>query len=359
MEYRFTLEKYDSCRRNRYTCPSCGMARKFTRYVDMEGKITFPGNVGRCDRVNSCGYHYTPSDFFRDNPSAKALLMEENDNRTFSAICKKPPSPLVTKGESMPSFIDARVMEQSLQSYDKNNLYIFLSLKLGTRTTKELFERYRVGTARKWGNSTVFWQIDTQGRVHAGKIMLYDANTGKRVKEPYSRISWVHSELNLKHFNLDQCFFGEHLLASGDKPVGIVESEKTALIASAYIPQYIWLATGGMNGCFNERQMEKLMNRKAVLFPDLGATGKWAERLAVMRRHNIQASMSDYLERNANSRQRENGYDIANFLLNERLSESLLEAMCRKNPALKTLAVGLELEIVDNDEVSDPKTDDV
>ena len=67
-EYRFHLQKYKVG--NRYTCPQCGRKRCFARYIDEQGHITFPDNVGRCDHEQSCGYHYSPSDYFKDNPDA-------------------------------------------------------------------------------------------------------------------------------------------------------------------------------------------------------------------------------------------------------------------------------------------------
>ena len=52
---------------------------------------------------------------------------------------------------------------------------------------------YHVGTSKHWTGATVFWQVDNQGKVRTGKVMLYNPETGKRVKEPYSHVSWVHS----------------------------------------------------------------------------------------------------------------------------------------------------------------------
>lgn len=67
-EYRFHLQKYKLG--NRYACPQCGCKRCFARYIDEQGQIVFPDNVGRCDHEQSCGYHYSPSDYFKDNPDA-------------------------------------------------------------------------------------------------------------------------------------------------------------------------------------------------------------------------------------------------------------------------------------------------
>lgn len=65
-EYRFHLEKYHVG--SKLSCPVCKMPRCFVRYVDDEGIVDFPNTVGRCDHENSCGYQYTPKDYFHDNP---------------------------------------------------------------------------------------------------------------------------------------------------------------------------------------------------------------------------------------------------------------------------------------------------
>ena len=69
-EYRFHLQKYKVG--NHYACPQCGRKRCFARYINEQGHITFPDNVGRCDHEQSCGYHYSPSDYFKDNPDANS-----------------------------------------------------------------------------------------------------------------------------------------------------------------------------------------------------------------------------------------------------------------------------------------------
>ena len=78
-EYRFHLQKYKLG--NRYACPQCGRKRCFARYIDEEGQIVFPDNVGRCDHEQSCGYHYSPSDYFKDNlnPAKRNVLDLKNE----------------------------------------------------------------------------------------------------------------------------------------------------------------------------------------------------------------------------------------------------------------------------------------
>ena len=146
---------------------------------------------------------------------------------------------------------------------------------------------------------------------------------------------------------MKQCFFGEHLLAT-DKtyPVALVESEKTALISSYYLPQYLWLASGGKNGCFNENSLLALVKRSVVLFPDLGATAYWQSKIGMMRNNGIKVQLFDYLETNAPESERKEGYDIADYLLRIQPDEAILQAMSRKNPHLKTLIEMLGLELV-------------
>ncbi len=63
-----------------------------------------------------------------------------------------------------------------------------------------------------------------------------------------------------------------------DKPVGLVESEKTAVIAAGLMPGYVWLATGGKSG-LNER-LRVLQGRKVVAWPDVDGFEEWIAKLA-------------------------------------------------------------------------------
>ena len=340
--YRFILEPYNRNKRNRYSCPNCGKRYQFTRYVDTEEGITFPDYVGKCNRTNKCGYHYTPSMYFDQNPYEREKIREQS--HSFPTIVDVK---LSTHNVPEPSFINRSILEQSLRQYNHNNLFVYLCGQLGTKTATQLMQTYQIGTAKKWGNSTVFWQVDIQGRVHTGKVMLYNPDTGKRIKEPYAKISWVHTILNLPSFTLNQCFFGEHLLAGNNKPVAIVESEKTAIIASAYLPKYVWLATGGKNGCFNEQHFEVLRGRNVVLFPDIGMKDEWMKKIVPMRRKGISVNISDYLELYATDEEKKNGYDIADYLIKEKSGEAILQYMRQKNPVLQKMIDLFKLELID------------
>ena len=66
--YRYQLERYRG-RSTRHVCPQCGRKNVFTRYIDTENNnIYINDNVGKCNRLDKCGYHYTPHQYFTDNP---------------------------------------------------------------------------------------------------------------------------------------------------------------------------------------------------------------------------------------------------------------------------------------------------
>ena len=336
-EYRFSLQKYK--RGSKLSCPKCGKKQCFVKYIDSQGEITFPDYVGRCDHEQSCQYHYTPSDYFHDNP----MVVDYNKDNFIEADKPKPNLLPPT------SFVDNELMKRTLTNYGMNPLYIYLSRMLGKDETSRIFQLYHVGTSKKWGGSTVYWQIDWQGNVRTGKIMLYDAETGHRTKEPRSYVSWVHTELNLPNYNLKQCFFGEHLLSENPtKPVAIVESEKSALIATHYMPEFIWLATGGMHGCFKSDVVSVLKGRSVMLCPDLGAREVWQTKMALLTSVCSKVVLSDSLEQCATDEQRKNGLDIADFLLTTETPAMILQKMIKRNPNLQTLIDCLHLELVDS-----------
>uniref|UniRef100_UPI0025AFE5A2 DUF6371 domain-containing protein n=1 Tax=Muribaculum intestinale TaxID=1796646 RepID=UPI0025AFE5A2 len=203
------------------------------------------------------------------------------------------------------------------------------------------------GTSKLWPGSCVFWQTDIDGNVRTGKVMLYDAETGKRVKEPFNHVTWVHSLLRLPDFNLRQCFFGEHLLPMNrGKPVAIVESEKTALVAAYYLPEYVWLASGGKNGCFNSDALRVLLGRQVILYPDIGATDQWRQKLTQLRNLGIKANIFNYLEEVATDNERTAGLDIADYLLQIEPDQEVMQAMIRRNPMLQKLIDDLQLTLV-------------
>lgn len=336
-EYRFHLEKYKLG--NRYTCPKCERKRCFTRYIDDEEEITFPDDVGKCDHEHSCGYHYTPKKYFREHPS----LLSKDDaqipprRHTQTKVVEKPIS-----------YVDNAIMELTMSHYGMNPLYQYLSKVFGEQETDRLMKMYHVGTSHKWGGSTIYWQVDKDGKVRTGKVMLYNPKDGHRVKKPYPYVGWAHTFLHIEDFNLCQCFFGEHLLTRHPTmSVAVVESEKTAIIASHFIPNFIWLATGGMNGCFNNKAVKVLEGRDIILFPDLGATDKWKSKLQLLQSVCKRVVVSNILEDNSTEEQKAKGLDIADFLLMTEPPQMILQRLIKRHPPLQHLIDSLGLVLVE------------
>ena len=249
---------------------------------------------------------------------------------------------------STAAFIPYDIMKKTLGHYSLNPLFNYLKGIMDEESRMRLMEKYNVGTSKKWGGSTVFWQVDVQGRVRTGKIMCYDPETGHRVKEPHSRVCWVHTELKEKDYHLKQCLFGEHLLPSNPAlPVILVESEKTALIGSFFVPEMLWLASGGINGCFNPDTMEVLRGRDVTLMPDLGAMEIWRQKAEILSSICHTVTVSDVLEREAEDWQREKGWDIADFLLAEPTKRQMLQILCSRNPELPKLIEDLGLVLIE------------
>lgn len=360
---RFTLQPY-STPSSRYHCPNCNdRARTFVRYIDTETGDHLADHVGRCGRENNCGYHFKPSQYFEAQGGwsidHRPWSMADTVKRVFRpkrpesivnrplSIGKKIFKPKTTHRLSPknygPSTIDhgqkdflcinPDIVNASFKQYRQNNFVQYLIWNFSFDKADELVGRYRIGTAKHWPGATVFWQIDALGQARTGKVMLYNKQTGKRVKEPFSHITWAHSllvgsgqssvssddancKLATANFKLKQCLFGEHLLKEfPGKQVAIVESEKTAIIASAYDDSFIWLACGSISN-LNVGICKVLDGRRVTLYPDLGAYDKWTAK-ALQLEAAIPKSrfmVSRILEDKASDDDRKAGLDIGDFL---------------------------------------------
>lgn len=300
--YRYILEPYTG-RNSRHTCPSCKKVNQFTRYVDIQTGNYIANNVGICNRSNKCGFHYPPKSYFIDNCVEPSSTNLQSNNL---------PIIVTDKSKQDPDYIDYNLMVRSMKTSSKNNLVTYLNTIFDSGKVKHLINLYHIGTSLRYnGGSTVFWQVDTQDRVRTGKIIKYDSTTGKRIKKPYVATNWVHRIIHPDGFNLKQCLFGEHLLnADSSMPIAIVESEKTAIIAMAKLPEYLWMATGSMNE-FKSSKLNVLKGRRVVAFPDLGAYDYWFKKASAL---DFQIEVSDYLEKNATAKQQKEGLDIGDFL---------------------------------------------
>lgn len=306
-EHRYKLEPYKGSG-TRFRCPGCNKEKEFTRYIDTETNEYLDPSVGICNHQISCGYHHTPKQYFQDNNITNNTLRPASFFKPKAV--EHSPIPMST--------IPEELFKGSLKRYEGNFFVMFLNNLFGPGITDQLIRKYHIGTSRYWKGAVILWQIDNHGKVRDGKVMLYDPLTGHRVKKPFNYISWTHSILKIKDYNLQQCFFGAHLLPLyPDLPIAIVESEKTAIIASIYFPQFIWIATGGKNGCkWTTREVcEVLKGRKVSLWPDLNAFHDWQKKANLLIEYGLKVDISGLLESKANEQERAAGLDIADFLI--------------------------------------------
>jgi hypothetical protein len=322
----FKLEPYHN-RKSRYKCPKCNKPFEFTRYIDYSGNY-IADDVGRCNREQRCGYHKKPIDHFKEN--------NFQYHKNIAKSCQMPKDTIKYRNID---FLPNDLMLQTFQHYDKNNLFKYLSHITCDTTSLEMLRKYNVGTSKHWEGATAFWQVDIKGRVRQVKIILYDNQNGRRIKNNIGVKKWndytgvfeegttisttpiIYGRYIQKgkynNCNLVQCFFGEHLLVKSGI-VAVVESEKTAIIADYLYPNFIWIATGGSNGASfsNPEVFNVLANRKVIFFPDLGQFENWKNK-SISLIKNIPCSIwvSDILEKYASINDKEKGYDIADYIL--------------------------------------------
>ncbi len=319
MEHQYSLQKYAGPS-SRHTCPACQGKRCFTLYIDENGNPIHE-TVGRCDHESSCGYHKTPKEYFAEHPSiSRQPALDAGSPRARTPL-QPSLKPFITKPLCT---IPTNLMQRSIRTDIPSSFTTFLSTIFPQETVNSLINKYKLGTTKS--RDVIYYQIDKNGKVRTGKIMKYNPTTGKRLKDSNTpgKVTWVHSLLKRQGqlpptWELTQCLFGEHLIPQHpDTPIALVESEKTAIICSALLPQYLWLATGGKSQ-LNPERLSVLKGREVIAFPDIDAIETWKQKLTSFPHLNIK--ISDYITRHATAKDYESHIDLADLLLKCRQSE--------------------------------------
>ncbi|MFL0354784.1 DUF6371 domain-containing protein [Xanthomarina sp. GH4-25] len=285
MNYKYHLDKSSK----KFLCPNC-QKKTLVRYVDAETKQYLEDHIGRCDRESKCAHHFTP----KGNTPVSVQLLDYKPEE--------------------PTFHSQNIFGEFCNNYMENNFIKYL-LKIHNRVDIiEVITKYRIGTSNHWKGATLFLQIDENADVHAGKVMLYDKKTGKRVKKPFNCITWLHRVLQIKDFVLQQCLFGMHLLTDCEiKAIGIVESEKTAIIMSIFRRDIIWMATGSKAN-FKAKLLKPLKGRKIIAFPDKSEYKDWNRKVMQLRKDGLNISCSNLLENIG----LEDGDDLIDFIFSQK-----------------------------------------
>lgn len=266
--FKFTLDKSSK----KFICPSCNK-KTFVRYIDAETKHYLESQYGRCDRESSCKFHHSPKQIH------------------FLNNCFEP-SPQKTK-----SIINSSEVTRFGRKFKRNNFIQFLRIHFTDEEVVSVIQKYLIGTSDHWEGATLFWQINELNQTVTGKVMLFELSSCKRVKKPYNHINWMHKILKIPNFELQQCLFGLHLInESKGQSIAIVESEKTAIIMSLFLPNYIWIATGS-KGNFKRELLEPLKPFSLIVFPDKSEYEDWNNKTKQLANEGFNIKCSNYIEK--------------------------------------------------------------
>ena len=220
-------------------------------------------------------------------------------------------------------------------------------------------ERYRLGKSRN--GKCIFWMINEKGSVLDGRIDSTIVSFDDALPIWISQMLKARDPELLSFWQPSHCLFGLHLIpppegcgvplrkhswptagcgvplrkhsARGgttsqdvfernitalNRPVALVESERSAVILSELFPQFTWLATIS-NLHFTLNMLEPLKGRKVVIYPPTDTTGSnylfWydiADR--ARKRYHLDISVSYLLEDQATPQQKEAGIDLVGYL---------------------------------------------
>ncbi|MDD2488463.1 MAG: DUF6371 domain-containing protein, partial [Bacteroidales bacterium] len=274
-------------------CPACSYLRKPQNQKKKCFGWSRDINVGHCMH---CGSSFVEYRKFDKNEKLKIKSEKFKDTQQINTI-------------------DQKYLSLSLGL--DSNFGEFLKTNFSDEKIEQVMEEYHLGMTKD--KSVIYWYIDEKNRVRSGKIMQYDAKTGKRVKE--SSISWVHSELKRKDilpndWQMTRCLFGEHLLAKyPNANVCLFEGEKTAVICSMYFPENICLATGGSE-MLSKSVCEALRARKVLVIADCDKVIEWKQKTMEIN-HSLGLNLKPYdkLNQLLTDEQKEMKWDLADYFL--------------------------------------------
>lgn len=342
--YRYTLEDGSK----KHLCPSCGR-KTFVRVIDTITATYLPEVVGRCDRESNCGYQLTWSKYLRDTGLAsqgrtitagniRRSAQHSETNLTAKTTGKllglrnKAETPLTDyshkpRYESVDYLTPTHLLE-TIGSYERNSFAQFLMglFRNDPSSVSTAFREYMIGTFDDW---TSFPVISKYGKICKAKLMKFDRLTGKRLKCGDGRglINSLQAKLikagRVKpDFRTDKStFFGEHLLTRYPNwPIAIVESEKTAVIASickGVFTDQIWLATGSKQWLKPERIARLGPEREIRLYPDADGYEQWRKVAWAAKLNGCRVKISSLIEKKATDTEKSGQFDIADYLVRD------------------------------------------
>lgn len=112
-------------------------------------------------------------------------------------------------------------------------------------------------------------------------------------------------------------------------------------------PAYLWLASGGLSNLTAKRMINSKC-RKIVFYPDLGAFEKWKLKADELNCSGFDIKVSSILEEKATYEDKNEGFDIADYFIKNRLWVNRqyedLSNLKSLNPALQILIDTFQLD---------------
>jgi len=278
--------KLNQKRNYKLTTPCCNRSNGDGKYINFIG---MDNQYGYC---HSCGKLSLPKTLYQDEKGEKYIW---NENiKEFEKVegigmvnpIRADQKPVDQTKKIELRYINPKYVKESILSKPENNLSKYIREIYGDVKTEKVINLYYLGTDPS--GCTLFWYVDKNMMVRKAKAIKYDVmgkRTGK-IRSPY-----------LNDNGYKACLFGEHLLKFGDKVKDIfvlVESEKTAIISSIILPEYWWLAYGGINGLTKDK-MEVLEGYRVLIIPDMSenAVSIIRQKLPLMLQFGIHAKIWD------------------------------------------------------------------
>jgi hypothetical protein len=324
------MYKYSYTNKRRSKCPFCGKDGKYSACENNYTKELAGYEFGRC---SSCQQYKLPPDYYINSGDTCTVENDylgyfEADTININRL-NQYNEDLFNKYGHLPenSFIDAMC-----------NMF-------GKDEVKRVFNLYNVGRF-SIENSIVFPYLCNNTHCCTAKILFYEGlHREKEIKKkiaPKFLHNLRYNDNGIKYdyndyeeytdkngndiqelipFKLKLCLFGHHLILNDlNKTICLVESEKTALIMSIILPEFIWVGAGG-NTWIQYYKFLFFSGRKCLVFPDMSENDitykMWYDKL---NQYGYDFEFIDYYsEYLCNDSEminhfKEKGWDIADFI---------------------------------------------
>lgn len=313
----------------KYICPNCHKKR-FVRYVNLDSGELLPEMYGRCDREISCGYHLNPY---------TAGYAKDNNMVVDTVVAKLKPN-VKPKTVHFPKEIFYKTRNGYEQNTFIQNLLNTINFPFEVSHVEKIITQYHLGTIKKGyrKGAVSFPFIDQNNSIRAVQVKQFDNTnhtTGTDFLHAIITKDYRKKNKQLPKWLIDynnnetkvSCLFGEHLLSKyPNNPIALVEAPKTAIYGTLYFgfpeqtQNLLWLAVYNLSS-LNLKKCKALEGRKVFLFPDLSKGGKayklWQDKAEKIEEqlNGVTFKVSDLLERLASNQDREQGKDIADYLI--------------------------------------------